>query len=151
MANKPHNVRLNQYFFPETHVRALESHDPAGTRTGTVHSISFHVDVVPTKKMQHGVSVIFETDDEGGNNPPYSFRIVAYGLFEPESAETEDLIGDYQNNLEAVAIQVLFGAIREHLAAITARSPWSTFVAGAAHIQRRKDDCVASDAPEDQP
>lgn len=141
MAIKPHNVRVVQYFFPETHVVALKNHDLNGDRSGTKNIINHVIDEIPAEdgRLQHAVEVEYSSDDEAGTNPPYSFKIVAFGIFEPEKNETEELVNDYLRNLEAVAIQVLFGAIREHMASVTARSAWSTFIAGATNLRQKEE------------
>lgn len=138
MAKKPHNVKVIQYFFPETHVKAMEGHDPSGVRDGTVNILSLQIAEVESEKFKNGVTLTYETDDKASQNMPYSIKAVAFGLFEPVSAESEELVQDYRNNLEAVAAQVLFGAIREHIAAITARSPWSTFIAATVNLPQRQ-------------
>lgn len=134
MTSKPHNVRIEQYFFPETHVVALQNHDPAGELHGTKQKVSHHIEKVEGDQIRHGVSLIIETDDEASVNPPYQYKIGAYGVFQPQSDESEELLQGYLDNVEPVAIQILMGAAREHLAAITARSPWATFICNAATI-----------------
>lgn len=134
MAPRPHNVDIIQYFFPETSVRAIHDHDRNGTSNGTIQRLAHQIDELPTETLQHGVSVRISTDDEKSVNQPYSYVVEAYGIFAPASTETEQEVEDYRNNVEIVGIQILIGAIREHLAGITARSPWSTFIMGTANL-----------------
>ena len=133
---KPHNVRVSQYFFPETHVVALAAHDPSGERHGSCVNLEHRIDDIEGDQLQHGVSVTLTSNDEKGVNPPYQFKIEAYGLFMPVSEETDELIQAYHDNFETVAVQILMGAIREHLASITSRGPWTTFIASVATINQ---------------
>lgn len=134
MAPRPHNVDLIQYFFPETFVRAVPDHDRTGTSTGTVQHLTHQIEELPTETLQHGVSVRISTDDEKSENQPYSYIVEAYGIFKPTLTESDQEIEDYRKNVEIVGIQILLGAIREHLAGVTARSPWSTFIMGTANL-----------------
>jgi preprotein translocase subunit SecB len=134
MAPRPHNVDLIQYFFPETFVRAVPDHDRAGTNDGTVQHLTHQIEELQTDTLQHGVSIRVSTDDDKSENQPYSYSIEAYGIFGPTSAESDQEIEDYRKNVEIVGVQILLGAIREHLASVTARSPWSTFIMGTANL-----------------
>ena len=140
MARKPHNVRIIRYFFPESYVKAHEDHDPSGPRNGTRTDLDIAARELPTEELQHGVELTLESIDDESDNAPYSFKVVAYGIFEPDSKDTEDLINDYKNNVQLVALQILAGAAREHLAAITARAPWSTFIAASINVDFKNEE-----------
>lgn len=139
MARKPHNVSLVHYFFTETHVTSLPGYDQQGNRKGTVTDAVHRIAEIEEGSYKRSATTVFSSVDDKSENAPYSFKIVAYGIFEPELAETEEQIDDFLKNVELVSFQVLYGAIREYLASITARSPWLTFLASTPNITERED------------
>lgn len=139
MARKPHNVSLVHYFFTETHVTSLPGYDKLGNLKGTMTDAAHTTAEIKEGSHRWSATTVFTSVDDKSENAPYSFKIVAYGIFEPESTETEEQIGDFLKNVEIVSFQVLYGAIREYLASITARSPWLTFLASTPNIVEHED------------
>lgn len=134
MATKLHNVKIVRYFFPETYVKAHQDHDPSGVKDGTVQTVSHNIEELPTENLRHGVSVRVSSDESQSENQPYTYVVEAFGIFEPDLSDSEEKVEDYRNNVGVVGVQTLFGAIREHLASVTARSPWSTFTINTVNI-----------------
>ena len=137
---KPHNVKVVQYFFPESSVKARQDHDPNGISNGTKQKLSLNINEIPSENNMHGVMVRLSSIDDESENLPYSYSIETYGIFEPNDKSTDDLIQDYKSNIKVVSLQILVGAIREHLASITSRGPWATFIAGAVNLSTLESD-----------
>ena len=143
---RPHNVKLVKYFFPETSVKASQDHDTEGRIDSTEQSVSVEIVEIPSMDNQHTVKVRLISDDEGSENAPYSYQIEAFGIFEAASTESEELLEAYKENFQPVAVQILFGAIREHLATVTARGPWGNFIVGVLNIKADKDKQASADS-----
>ena len=118
-------VSLQSYFFTESNVKSLESHQPDGNRTGTKttcntkYTIAKPDDSAPPTVI---VEVTIKSDDESSINAPYSFNITAFGMFSPENETAA-----HSNAAKHNATQLLIGAIRHHLASTTSCMPWGPF------------------------
>lgn len=125
-------LRLEQYYFPHQEVRANPAHNPAGAKDGSALTINFKTGVIPNKPGTHIVELVVELDEANSDNPPYFFKLHAFGVF----AAAPDLNEDEARALASVqGAQVLLGAARDHLVSLTSRGPWGGFYLNIIPLQ----------------
>jgi len=121
-------AQLERYFFPHQEIRANAHYDINGDRSGNKVQIAVHnARQIPERETAFTIDVTISLDEENSVNPPYFFKVQAFGIFvipegvasafDPKSANQE-------------VLPLLIGAIREPLAAMTARGPWGPFFVG---------------------
>jgi len=66
-------------------------------------------------------------DEENADNPPYFFDVTAFGIVVVDDGMPSD---EAYRLACTTTPQTLIGAIREHLASITARGPWGAVFLG---------------------
>jgi preprotein translocase subunit SecB len=123
MATSP--PQLDRYFFPYQEVRANPEHDANENWSGTKVKANVNCFPVDEGVNTFAVELVVSSDDESSENPPYFFNIQVFGYLVVES---EIELATAQRIAEATGTTVLVGAIREHLASLTARGPWGTFL-----------------------
>ena len=120
-------LQLDRYFFTDSTVRANPEHNPAGDRQGSRVSTAFQSQPVADRLGAYTVEMTVMLDETTSLNPPYFFSISAFAVIltpptlDPAAAWTV---------VRGTGFNVLIGAIREHLATMTARGPWGLFVFG---------------------
>ncbi|MGD9888081.1 MAG: hypothetical protein AB7S56_02290 [Halothiobacillaceae bacterium] len=87
-------------------------------------SLSFaHPGDAPDKIM---LEITLHSDETESNNHPYQFRLsclVVLRLAAPESGED-----DPTEKTKGLGAQIAIGAMRDHLATLTARAPWGQLI-----------------------
>ena len=127
-------LRLENYFFPHQEVRANPTYDPRGDCHGSHTNTACAVLPVEGRENTFAIEVQIALDEEKSINPPYFFTMHVFGVFSIDeeiqaSAASRVNIGVVQE------VQILIGAIREHLANMTARGPWNVFLLAPVPIQ----------------
>lgn len=122
--------RLENFFFPHQEVRANLSFDPNGNRLGSQFTPSFSLVAIEGRPDAVGIEASVSLDEGKSDNPPYFFTISAFGILTTDLEMTDDL----RAQAAGFGINVLFGALRERLATLTARAPWGAFVLGPVPI-----------------
>lgn len=117
---------LLQLAFTLQHVAALPDHKPdESVHTQFKRELSFaEPELDPSKVI---VEFTLATDDDTAVNSPYQFRIsclVALQLPPPEPDDATDL----REKAKLLGTQIATGAIRDHLATLTARAPWGVLI-----------------------
>lgn len=138
-------LRLENYFFPHQEVRANPTYDPRGDRRGSHTNTAFAILPVEDRENAFAVEVQIALDEEKSINPPYFFTMHAFGVFSIDQ-EIETSAASPANIGGVQGAQILIGAIREHLATMTARGPWDVFLLAPVPIQ-----VEVSSAPSQQP
>ena len=128
----PSKLQLDQYYFPHQEVRANPNHDPSTSKK--VGSVKFHVHCgkLPSGTHQHYAEIVAEADEVSGINSAYFFRIQAFGLFTADDSLTLD---EAKALVSIYGVQVLLGAIRDHLVSLTSRGPWGSFYLNIITLQ----------------
>lgn len=73
-----------------------------------------------------GVEASIAVNESQSENPPYFFTISAFAVLSTSLEMTDQS----RTQAAGVGINLLVGAIRERLATLTSRAPWSTFMLG---------------------
>ena len=123
-------LRLKRYFFPLSHVEANPAYKPDGHNEFDLETrLTSHFD--PKSGIFAAQLIVTLGDNEDENlESPYFFQVAAYAGFEPaEGTEIDVLDPDTMRELLATeGFKILAGAIREHLASLTARGPWGEYI-----------------------
>lgn len=116
--------RLKDYFFFHQEVRANPSYDRENP--GTLSAPNVHLKVHPPQGDISSVSIelLVTMEEQEGVNNPYSFLIGAFAILEPEC----ELNSDTLLLAQSIGYQVLYGAVRERVADMTARGPWGGII-----------------------
>lgn len=119
-------LRLDRYFFTESVVTANPSYDPDGSRIGSV-IVPPAISCSPLAEQDgaFGCEMIIQLDESKSENPPYFFSIHAFAILVATPGTAADMAFSLAH---ATGLSMLVGAIREHLASITARGPWGPFL-----------------------
>lgn len=117
---------LEDLLFPVLEVRTNPKHDTQGERAGTLLQYGQQIQKVEGQPGRFGLVVSVRTDDANSKNPPYTFNVEAYAIFNlgegaVDNEETAKRV--VQNGLPMV-----MGAIRQKIAELTARAPWGRFL-----------------------
>ena len=117
-------LKLKNYFF--THQEVIANPEfSENSEAGNDVDYDIDVESVNISKNEYGVNIKVNVGAEKTPNAPYFFTISAFGFFET-SKEHKDLDeNELKELIEFTGTQVLIGAIRERLADMTARGPWS--------------------------
>jgi len=121
-------LRLESYFF--THQEAianpefLQNADKKPSIDIIVNGGIIRLDD-SNNGYRYGLTVHVELDKEKSENSPYFFSITAFGIIsiKPDVQSYQSI----ESLVETSGTQLLLGAIRERLADMTSRGPW-TFV-----------------------
>jgi len=118
---KVDEINLERYFFPVVEITANAEHSP-GEETMTFFAVNTNV-VEIEESNRLAVDIDVRSSQEESTNPPYNFKVSGIAFFnivideyDPENAKDACYVMGHQ---------VLFGAIREQIAAITGRGPWN--------------------------
>jgi len=120
-------LRLERYFFTESMVRANPEHDPAGERVGSKLVPTFFCKPIADRPSAYTLEMTVRLDEATSVNPPYFFSLAAFAVVVAPPHVNPALAYEA---VSGTGFNVLVGAIREHLAAITGRGPWGGFVFG---------------------
>jgi len=126
--NQP-KPQLDIYFFPVQEVNANPTHNPSDT-TETVPKIDHRNGLIDGNENAMWVEVSIKTDEEESVNPSYFFSVLCFVSMRLIRNEDGSLDEQYKHFSTTSAIQLAIGAIREHLAAMTARGPWGPLMLG---------------------
>lgn len=134
-------LKLTQYFFPVSvfNFIPVKSKDEKWTLAP-----SFQISTTISKNKDHPeifevrVGVNCPEDAPDGKKYNLSFKVEALGFFVNTSKEeeTEQIRQIIQLNASAI----LIGAIREHIASVTSKSPFGTYYLPSLHLRIEKDD-----------
>ncbi|MFZ5510782.1 MAG: hypothetical protein ACOZCP_12085 [Pseudomonadota bacterium] len=120
-------LRLEQYFFTEIQVRANPDFKPAGTLVGSHVDVRSNAGVIEDRTDHYFVDCVVSLDETKSENPPYFFRVNAFGILNASDPDLTDDVAK-QHLVRSAGAQVLIGAIRELVAELTSRGPWGVFV-----------------------
>ena len=117
-------LRLENYFF--THQEVIANPEFIPDPVNHPSHIDFMVDSGITRLADHdhryGITAYIELNKEKSNNPPYFFSITAFGIVSiKDNTQDQQVI---KGIIETSGAKLIFGAIRERLADMTARGPW---------------------------
>lgn len=128
------DVNVEQYFFPILSVEANPSHDPEEENL-TIFSVKERV--IKMKEAQRfGMELTVGSNEEESTNPPYFFKVAAFGFFNVSSNDADP--DEMESICRIVGRRILMGAAREQVASMTSRGPWDTVhlraVAGVGNL-----------------
>lgn len=122
MKNFP--LQLDRYFFTQQEVTANPDfiQDDDNTPTHLELIVEGHASRLADHGHRYGITARVEINQNESKNVPYFFTIMAFGIISIK----DDTFGQsaIESIIETSGIQLLFGAIRERLADMTARGPW---------------------------
>ena len=129
-------LQLDRYFFTQTTVIANPQHHPEGPKDGSHVVPDFSCALVDKQAHTFAVELTVRLDEGASENPPYFFTVSAFALLTSEQNMPRDAAFALANS---TGFNMLAGAVREHLASITARGPWGPFLFGPITLQFRTD------------
>lgn len=118
-------LQLKQYFFTQIECNANPDYDPTANTMGSKVDCKFAVNPVDGQEDALGIELAVWVDADASDNPPYSFRISAFGVLNIAPGTAIEAATQLANVLGA---QILVGAVREEIARITSRGPWGAFM-----------------------
>lgn len=124
MSDAPQLV-LEELLFPRISVSTNTKHDPQGNRSGTLLKFGHHVQKLEGTTDRYALMIEVGSDDANSQNPPYAFAIEVYSVFVVTQAADDEAARRF---LVDNGMPVVMSALREHLAQVTARSPWGRFL-----------------------
>jgi preprotein translocase subunit SecB len=126
-------LQLDRYFFTETVVRANPGHVPTGPSDGSLIVPTLSCSPIEGREDAFALELTVTLDESKSENPPYFFSINAFAILvaAPDLPHEEALPMAQESGFI-----MLIGAIREHLAGITARGPWGPFLFGPMTYQQ---------------
>jgi hypothetical protein len=130
MDNAP--LMLDDLLFPLVEMRTNGKHDPQGNRAGTQLQYGQQVQKIEGQAGRYGLMVSVRSDDSNSTNPPYSFNIEAYALF--NAGETAADNDETVQRVVQQGLPIVMGAIRQKLAELTSRAPWGRFLINAVAL-----------------
>lgn len=116
------SLRLEALHYPIQEVRANPLYNPQGEMNGSVSSVDVKQYKIEGRNNAISVEVTLSSNEENSVNHPYNFRLQGFGVITVD----EPIKEDESPTLIVIATQIVIGAIREHLAAMTSRGPWGT-------------------------
>lgn len=116
-----HPLLLREYYFPIQIAQANSEFDPQSDLHNTKIKLSFNFFKADEGDHIWLADMSVETDKEESENPPYFFKIQAFGVFKSDDEAGEQII---LSEGQIACKQILTGAIRERLADLTSRGPW---------------------------
>ena len=126
MSSAPSPFHLEELYFPVQELRALPGHDANGNRQGTNITLSKAVQPVADAGQAYWFTLTVISNDATSVNAAYSFRVEAAALFRCTEAMLTS--ADRMRALEAVALPVVLGAVRERIAEMSSRAPWGRYL-----------------------
>jgi hypothetical protein len=130
---EPSQLFIEEILYPTLDVRSNNGHNQQGDRAGTALTFGQQVMKVEGQPGKYGLAVSVSSDNAKSVNAPYNFVIEAYAICTIGGTALEGEAADkfiMQNGLH-----IVMGAIREHLASMTARAPWGRFMINAIPLQ----------------
>jgi len=124
-------LRLERYFFTESTVRANPQHTPGDPRRGSRMTPTLSCAPVEEQPSTFAVEMTVALDEARSENPPYFFTITAFAILAAEDNVPDDIALSIANT---IGFNMLVGAIREHLAGVTARGPRGPFLFGPLRL-----------------
>lgn len=134
---KPAKFALEHLFYPEISVKASEEHDPESDDTLTEPSIKIFINKTGPGLFHLAVKLHLSAEVPSDK---YAIDAYAVGVFRADEALPEDqqvrLIAQSGPN-------IVFGGLRDMIATITGRGPWSEYYLQPKIIE--PDDFVSKD------
>lgn len=118
-------LQLKQYFFTQIECIANPDYDPTGNAMGSKVDCKFAVNPVDGQEDAFGIELAVWVDADTSENPPYSFRVSAFGVLNIAQGTPIEVATQLAN---VTGAQILVGAVREEIARITSRGPWGAFM-----------------------
>ncbi len=126
--------RLLGMVFTHQLVIANREHDPEQPHSSGTH-VEFEVDKSATDPRIVTVEVTVSSDEESSENPPYEYDVRAFTMVGyPDSDEESPLEEADVKRAGVIGYRAAIGSIREHIASMTSRAPWSVFFVGITDI-----------------
>lgn len=121
------NIRLVNLFYPVQQVNANPRHQPEEHHY-TMSRVDIN-EVEPNASEDDFVRYVIrmDLDEEQSENPPYYYALEAMAVLEVEGERNHPAV-------RAVAFQLIFGAMRERLAELTGRGPFTTVLLGPQKV-----------------
>jgi|SRR5690606_10545508 len=137
---KPAAFTLENVFYPQISVRANREHNYDGDGDPVLPSIKIHSYRGDGGRYQIALDLkkAIESDADA-----YEVKALAIGVFQTDPATPED---KQQAIVMRSGPQIVYGALRDHIATITARGPWNEYYLPAIIIDQ--DDFVFDDEDE---
>ncbi|MFZ1547899.1 MAG: hypothetical protein WAT12_12510 [Candidatus Nitrotoga sp.] len=118
-------LQLKQYFFTQIECKANPQYDQAGNAMGSKIDCKFAVNPIDGQEDALGIELTVWVDANTSENPPYSFRVSAFGVLNIAQNTSIEVATQLAN---VTGMQILVGAVREEIARITSRGPWGAFM-----------------------
>jgi preprotein translocase subunit SecB len=119
-------LRFEDLMFPILEMRTNVKHDPKGERAGTQLLIDQQLQKLEGGDKRYGMAVSVSSDNKASVNAPYSFMVEAYAIIHVIES-TLDAEAEAKQ-IQANALSIMMGAIRERISEMTARAPWDRFL-----------------------
>jgi len=132
----PLPLQLKEYFFPRQRVDANPNHDPAAD-IKVILDMRLDFNRVESASSDYGLSLTVDLDEDSSQNHPYGFSMQVFGVLSANDDVTEDVARAFG---ETQIAQMLIGAVREHLATLTARGPWGPYFMELIPIKPKVED-----------
>ncbi|ODB94071.1 hypothetical protein A3194_05270 [Candidatus Thiodiazotropha endoloripes] len=135
-------LEINRIFFPSQYIKANPEHKPDQEKSIPI-TLNHTILRVNDSNNLYSVEVMIMLDKEASVNTPYEFDTHAFGFF---SFSDPDIDEDKKKYLLGTSgIQILIGALREHILSITSRGPWgpltlSTIQINVINSDKKNDD-----------
>lgn len=118
-------LQLKKYFFTQIECNANPDYDLAGNTMGSKIDCNFAVNLVDGQDDAFGIEFSAWLDIDASENPPYTFKISAFGVFNIAPNTPLEVATQFAH---VTGAQILVGATREEIARITSRGPWGAFM-----------------------
>jgi hypothetical protein len=119
-------LRFEDLMFPILEMRTNVKHDAKGERAGTQLLVDQQLQKLEGPEKRYGFAVSVSSDNTASVNAPYAFMVEAYAMIHV-SGSTLDAEAEAKQ-VQANALSIIMGAIRERVAEMTARAPWGRFL-----------------------
>ena len=119
-------LRFEDLMFPILEMRTNVKHDANGERAGTQLLVDQQLQKLEGADKRYGFAVSVSSDNKASVNPPYSFMVEAYAIIHAVDS-TLDAEAEAKQ-VQANALSLVMGAIRERVSEMTARGPWGRFL-----------------------
>lgn len=126
------SLQLERYFFPHQEVIANPEHNPAGVHDGSKVTSLMGTAPIVGRPNAYVVEVTLSLDEGASVNPPYFFTLHAFSIWTTADGTDPEATPAV---VATTGVSILIGAIREHLATLTARGPWGPFIFGPIQLQ----------------
>lgn len=107
-------------------VIAHADHDPEQPSYGSTQ-VGYQIDRSDSHSGVVTMEMNVSSDKDDSKNAPYEYDVRAFAMLAYLDDTTDPLDDNDLKRAGVVGYQAAIGAIREHIASMTARGPWDTF------------------------